>query len=70
MTITLYLEIKGGIEKKEEIPYAMKQTVADTWRRMYPGKKLLIYYKVESKLNYEPERNEATDGGSDLKKVV
>lgn len=58
MTITLYLEIKGRVKRQEEIPYEMKDKTADTWRRMYAGKKVTIYYEVGSKLNYEPEREQ------------
>lgn len=53
MTITLYLEYKGCIRTQATIPYAMRFQVADSWRNMYAGKEVTIFYKTESKLNYE-----------------
>lgn len=70
MTITLYLEVNGIRKDKKECDYMIRHQIAEAWYRMYPGKRVNVFYKLESKINYEPERNEATDGGSDLKKVV
>lgn len=53
MNIILHLEYKGDIKLKSVIPYAMRDMIADKWRLMYAGKKIIIFYDVESKLNYE-----------------
>lgn len=63
MTITLYLEVNGRIKDQNECDYVMKDNIASRWHRMYPGKKVNVFYILESKINYEQdnERKESTD---------
>lgn len=59
MTIILYLEVNGTYKDKKECDYMVRHQIAEAWYRMFPGKKVVVYYKLESKINYEPdsERN-------------
>lgn len=65
MKVTLYLEIRGHIDRSEEVDYVRRQEVADAWYRMFPGKQIKVYYTLESKMNYESERKEAPNGESE-----
>lgn len=53
MKVTLYLERSGVIIKQEECDYAIRHRIADAWYRLYTGKKVTVFYKLESSLNYE-----------------
>lgn len=60
MKVTLYLERSGKVIRKEECDYAVKHQVAAAWHRMYPGKKVTVFYKLESKLNYQTHGEKRT----------
>lgn len=51
MTLTLYIEVNGRIKKKEECAYEDKEKIADKLRGLYPGKEVVIFYKLKSKMN-------------------
>jgi hypothetical protein len=52
MKVILYLEIRGRVDRKEEVDYVRKQEVANGWYRMHPGKPVKVYHTLESKINY------------------
>jgi len=56
MKVTLHLEIRGHIDRSEEVDYVRRQEIADGWYRMFPGKEVNVYYTLESKMNYEPSK--------------
>lgn len=53
MTITLYLEVNGRYKTKLEVKYEFKELVSGMWHRMYAGKRVNVYYVLESKLNFQ-----------------
>jgi hypothetical protein len=55
MKVKLHLEIRGHIDRSEEVDYIRRQEVADGWYRMFPGKDVRVYYTLESKMNYWSE---------------
>lgn len=64
MIIILYLEQCGVIIDKKRCDYAVRRKIANAWYRMYPGKNVTVFYKLESSFNYEPitEREQASNG--------
>lgn len=67
MTITLYLEVNGIRKDKKECDYMIRHQIAKQWHRMYPGKKVTVYYTLESKMNYEPKRERPADSGGTIR---
>lgn len=57
MIVTLYLEVAGRIVKVMNIRYEDKEKLAAAWYRMYAGKMVTVFYKLESKLNYEKDQS-------------
>lgn len=53
MTITLYLEVSGRYKTKLETKYEYKEQISSMWHRMYTGKEVTVYYKLESKINFQ-----------------
>jgi hypothetical protein len=52
MTVTLHLEINGKLRRKIECEYEKRFITAERLARIYPGKKVVVYYTLQSKINY------------------
>lgn len=54
MTVTLHLEINGKIRRSiENCRYEKRHDIADRLRKIYPGKKVTVFYTLKSKMNDE-----------------
>ena len=53
MTLTLYVEVAGRIKTKEECAYEDKEKIAEKLKGLYPGKEVIVFYKLKSKIGNE-----------------
>lgn len=53
MTITLYLEHRGRIREKEVCRLDVMEKIAAAWYRMYAGKRVIVFYTLQSKIDME-----------------
>lgn len=52
MTVTLHIEINGKIRRSiENCQYEKRYDIAERLRKIYPGKTVIVFYTLKSKMD-------------------